>query len=151
MRSDVEAPRKLVQAAVRELGDVNLRAARLRRCGRFFPLRHFARLVAPQIELAVDEEEKAVFQGEDEGATVVFEEGKRCAKSEKGHDEGRGEVDRKDAIQDVTNPRPAREVDELLEGEGAKDLVLDLDELRNLELHGLIIQGFVALFELFQG
>ena len=125
-----------MQFALREAGHVGGGYGRRGRRGRSeFLLRRKRLLVAPEIELTLHEIEEAVLEGRDEGLAVVLEECERRTESEKGEDERPGSVDGKRAPEHISHTCASREVDELPEGQRTEYLVLDLDELRDLELH----------------
>src|SRR5262249_32308337 len=141
---DIERPRELMQATLGEFGDVDLRRPRGERRRFFLDFFLLARVV-PQVELAADEEEKAVLERDDEGAAVELEESKAGRKGADQCDEWGRNVDGEDAVEDVAGAETAEDVDELLEGEWAENLVFDLDELWYLELHAKIIPTFFLL------
>lgn len=133
---DIEAPRKLVQLALGELGDVDISPAlRLHRDGGFDGLSR----IAPQIELASREKEEGVLKAEDEGAAVELEKGERRGKPTHSQNERYRYVHRQNAPKNVCGAEPSHHVYELFEGKGPENLVLYFDELRNLKLHTLII------------
>lgn len=135
----VQAPRKLMEATLRELGHIYL-CRFLPPCradGRFF---RFGGVI-PKIEFAADEEKETVFKRDDERPAVELEERQACGKSGDHYDKRSGNEKRKYAPKNVACPGTAADVNELLEREGAEDFILDLNELRNLKLHGSSISA----------
>ena len=147
---DIEAPCELMQFASRELGDVYV-SALLRRLANDTRGGGLLAGVVPEIEPTVYEEKEGILEGNNEGAAVELEERKRSSGSSNHRNQGRRYKKGQYAPDNVASAEPAAYIDELFEREGAEDLVFDLDELRDLELHGSIISVHRAALAPYSG
>ncbi len=132
---DVEAPREFVQLTIGKPWDIR----RLSGNGGFH-IGFFSAcdglFIVPEVKFAADKVEECMFDGNDEGLTVVLHKCERNTESCKPKSERCRKKRRKCAPEYVGNTQPTPHVYKLLEGEWSEDLILDLDELRYLELHG---------------
>ncbi len=82
------------------------------------------------------------------GRPLYSKKASAAAKAYDDHDERYCDEEREDAPQDIRQATTAADLDELSEGERAENLVLDLDELRNLELHHSIVYQYCVYIPL---
>ena len=77
-----------------------------------------------------------MFDSDDEWPTVVLEECEGCYQAQLNQYERYRNKKWQQSKDEICSTEAPAEVDELFEGKGSKYLVLDLDELWNLKLHG---------------
>src|SRR3989344_9192792 len=137
---DVETPRELMQTAVGELGDVHIGLRRLlnrlRGCLRA--------LVVPKIEFASKKIEETVLNSDNERSAVVLHKCERRCECSRADDKRTGYENRQNPPEYVTYAESAGDKDELSEGQRTENLILYLDKLRHLKLHGVSIPVFDA-------
>ena len=140
---DIETPCELMKLTVGKFGDIK---TPLRGIGGFCgaPCDQRFLSVVPEVELRMYKVIKAAFHGENKRAAVHLNKGKCYGQGRDENDQWYREKNRKKAPKEITCASTTDKVDELLECERAKDLILDLDELRYLKLHTCSISALAS-------
>ena len=82
---------------------------------------------------------KACFERQNKGSSVHLEKRERYRKTSDSDDQWYRKIKRQKSPKEIACAGATNEVDELLERKRAKDLILDLNELRDLKLHVISI------------